>query len=358
MDLSKRGLFAVAFTVVLLASMLVGVQFVREAKGAVEFSQTTPNTDPPALIINSPIKNAITDSTVPFNFTITKPTSWDTSGNPNNYYSATISYVYCIFDGTTHQVFQAEDTYPLPQDRLASVSNFSVTFNGLADGVHNMYVVVYSQSVYQTSPDPRVISYIPEEPNYHLYNMTVTKVVHFTVEGKANSSANPSNATILTVDITPPTPTPPPTAQRTPTLLILSPLNKTYTTSTIPFTYSINSKSSIAVCMLDGESFCPIIESETKQFSGNATLPDLPDGSHKLEIAIQSNPVGYNRTVIYFNVDTSSPEVNSPQINSGFVFLFAIVIFLVFLVLAIALHRRKNAKLTIKAANMSKQQTA
>lgn len=128
MALSKKGLFAVAFTLVLLASMLIGVQFVREAKANAFSLPSNPNKTPPTLIIYSPINNTVTDTAVSLNFTVIKPPSYG-SGFPYYYYDVGISYIHCILDGTTYSVFQTELINPAPQDLLPTISNFSATLH-------------------------------------------------------------------------------------------------------------------------------------------------------------------------------------------------------------------------------------
>jgi hypothetical protein len=91
-----------------------------------------------------------------------------------------------------------------------------------------------------------------------------------------------------------------------PTLRVISPTNQTYHTNSLDLTYSVNSKVLWSYYALDIVSF-----GDTRHwlpFSGNITITNLSEGSHKLLIEVQTEGNKFSQQIqqiIYFNIDTT-----------------------------------------------------
>jgi len=125
----------------------------------------------------------------------------------------------------------------------------NTTLNGLLDGVH--YVVVYA--------------------NDTAGNMGTSSTVYFTV------------------DTTPPN------------IMILSPENKTYTTSSVTLTFTIDEPTSWMGYSLDG--------TDNLTISGNQTL-SLVDGLYSLVVYANDTAGNMGKSsTVYFTLDTTSPNI-------------------------------------------------
>ena len=133
-------------TIAIFALLILFVsQFIHNTEANGVWAPTKPNTDQPALAIQSPINNYIyTGDFVPLNLTVIKPASWGEAGDPNTYYWSGIAYVHYILDGITYSLFEAQLINPIPQDLLPAVSNFSASLKGLSNGAHILKVIVYA----------------------------------------------------------------------------------------------------------------------------------------------------------------------------------------------------------------------
>lgn len=93
-----------------------------------------------------------------------------------------------------------------------------------------------------------------------------------------------------------------------PNLKILSPENKTYATSLVPLSFTVDESTSLTTYSLDGQTSVAV--------TGNATLFGLADGSHS--IVVYANDLAGNigsSGTIQFTVDTTPPRILilSPQ---------------------------------------------
>ena len=190
--MSKSRLLASAFILVLLVSMMVGVQFVRVANASWIVLPTQPIKDPPTLIMYSPINNySFNETSVLLNFTVIKPTSWGPSQVPGTYYNCGISSIQYVLDGTTCSLFQAPISNPIPQDELPTVSNFSENLEGLTIGAHNLQVIIYGQTQWDPNNSGLFGTSIPP---FYFYNMTVTSgTINFNVVPTSPSSEGTGN---------------------------------------------------------------------------------------------------------------------------------------------------------------------
>jgi hypothetical protein len=91
-----------------------------------------------------------------------------------------------------------------------------------------------------------------------------------------------------------------------PTLRVISPINQTYPKNSLDLIYNINSKVLWSYYALDIASF-----GDTQNwvpFSGNITLTNLSEGSHKLLVEVQTEGNKFSQQIqqiIYFNIDTT-----------------------------------------------------
>jgi len=141
-------------------------------------------------------------------------------------------------------------------DGLANVTSVNTTLSGLSDGAH--FVVVYA--------------------NDSFGNMASSETVYFTID---------------TVS---------------PGIEILSPENKTYTTSSVPLSFTVDEPTSWLGYSLDGQANVTIAE--------NTTLAGLSDGMHSLVVyANDSFGNMASSETVYFTIDTVSPgiEILSPE---------------------------------------------
>lgn len=95
-----------------------------------------------------------------------------------------------------------------------------------------------------------------------------------------------------------------------PTLRVISPTNQTtYNTNSVHLTYSIDSKVIWSYYALDSTSNMP--SGNFIRFNGNITLTDLPEGSHKIIVSVQTeasrmstHPI--STKTIYFTIDKTN----------------------------------------------------
>jgi len=203
-------------------SLVAGVQVVKVAKANFISLPTKPITDPPTLIMQSPINNCpYSETSVRLNIMVIKPASWGPSEDPSIYHDCGISYIHYILDGTSYSLFQAQLINPIGQDLLPTISNFSESLKGLTNGAHSLQVIIYALS--QWCPDNSG-PFGSSVPPFYFYNMTVTsEIIHFTVGLQTTPSSSP-------------TLTPTPTSSPSPTTSIIPTISPTQepTQSTTP----------------------------------------------------------------------------------------------------------------------------
>ena len=93
-----------------------------------------------------------------------------------------------------------------------------------------------------------------------------------------------------------------------PTISILSPENKTYTTEDVPLTFTVSESTSWMGYSLDGQANTPI--------TGNTTLTGLSEGTHSITVyAIDTAGKTGASEIIYFTIDTVPPSISilSPE---------------------------------------------
>ncbi len=89
-----------------------------------------------------------------------------------------------------------------------------------------------------------------------------------------------------------------------PTFTIVSPENKTYSTSTVPLTFTVDEPTVWIGYSLDGQM--------NETIAGNITLPTLPDGAHNIVVYANDtySNMGESATV-YFTIDTTKPNITN-----------------------------------------------
>jgi parallel beta-helix repeat protein len=128
-----------------------------------------------------------------------------------------------------------------------------------------------------------------QHPNYNLHDNLTHRWIYFAYN-------HSTHTVVIQEDTTPPT------------ILILSPENKTYETQVIPLTFTVNETISWGGYSLDSSTNITI--------TGNTTLPSLPDGKHN--IVVFANDIVGNMgksNIVMFAVDTTPPWVSvvSPE---------------------------------------------
>jgi hypothetical protein len=102
-----------------------------------------------------------------------------------------------------------------------------------------------------------------------------------------------------------------------PSIAVLSPENKTYDTSSIPLTFTMNDAVSQITYSLDGEEPIPII--------GNTTLTGLANGDHNLKICGEDETGNFGASeTIYFSVEVPFPTALVATASSASVALVSI----------------------------------
>jgi len=267
----------------------------------------TVDTVSPNVEILSPQNKTYTTSIIPLDFTVDEATSW-------------IGY---SLDGQANETITGNTTLPV-----------------LSDGSHNVVVYAndtfgnmgFSDTIYFTvdtvSPNIEILS--PENTTYAADSIPLTFTVDettswagYSLDGQINvtiagsttlpflsdgshnlvvyandTAGNMGSSDIIyfTMDTTPPS------------ILIVSPENKTYATINVPFTFMIDESVSWMAYSLDNQANVTITE--------NTTLSGLSDGSHNL--VVYANDTANNKgssNIVYFTIDTVPPNIQilSPE---------------------------------------------
>jgi len=286
------------------------VVYANDTFGNMGFSDTiyfTVDTVSPNIEILSPENTTYATNAVPLDFTVDEATSW-------------IGY---SLDGQANETITGNTTLPV-----------------LSDGSHNVVVYAndtfgnmgFSDTIYFTvdtvSPNIEILS--PENTTYAADSIPLTFTVDettswagYSLDGQINvtiagsttlpflsdgshnlvvyandTAGNMGSSDIIyfTMDTTPPS------------ILIVSPENKTYATINVPFTFMIDESVSWMAYSLDNQANVTITE--------NTTLSGLSDGSHNL--VVYANDTANNKgssNIVYFTIDTVPPNIQilSPE---------------------------------------------
>jgi len=189
----KKIVATIVFIVILLVSMLNGFQLVELTKANFIILPTEPNTDPPQLIVHSPLNGSSYHGEVTLDFTLIKPVSWEpqpTANGGKTLKVGGIANIHYIIDNLPepHYLYE-EETNPIALDELPRVSNFSKTIKGLPAGEHSIQLVVSSLTWY--SPDNSGI-YGTSKPPFYYPNITIADTISFAIEPEPTSTISPS----------------------------------------------------------------------------------------------------------------------------------------------------------------------
>jgi parallel beta-helix repeat protein len=204
-----------------------------------------------------------------------------------------------------------------------------------------------------TTP-PAIVIISPENKSYPLSNVSLTFAVNetifrmaYSIDGRSNvaitanitltelpegshsiiayasdsfGNTGVSNTTLFRIDLSPPS------------VLILSPENKTYDATDIPLTYAINEPASGMAYSLDGQTNVTI--------AGNVTLAVLPAGSHS--VVVYANDTAGNAgasEIVCFNIEPFPITL-----------IVAVIVIIVIVGAALLIYFKKAKKTTAKAA--------
>jgi len=255
-------MFAVAFSLVLLVSMLGEMQFIRVGMAnPYEYSIWT---SPPELKINSPmsdeifsINNQTSAINILLNFTATKPTNWLIGWNDSTgfYKNEFVSFNITLNGNFVHSIDITSDS------DLSSPFNYSETFTGLVSGSYNLTIFTHS------------IGWNLE--GHGFWHTKIPVDTPFSI--------------IFTVR----------TDDTAPTISSMSIQSKTYAKKDLLLSFLTSEVSENWYC-LDGQSNITI--------SRNVTLTGLTDGIHTL-IVYANDTVGNvgHSDLVQFTIDTSTP---------------------------------------------------
>lgn len=196
-------------------------------------------------------------------------------------------------------------------------------------GVASIYYSIDGKNNHTLAVSQEIQEYISASGN--LVNLTegshTLKAYANTLDGKVLSTG-----CIFTID----------TTFQYPQVTVISPLNKTYRANEVPLIYTIDAKVMSAYYFLDNSHNMTVL-------SGNTTLTNLSEGTHKLSLSIlnKDNKYAlerYSQQTTYFTVNTTQNDNASLTIGNQ---TSNIVIFViatpVVVVLAVKLYKRKKA---------------
>jgi hypothetical protein len=128
----------------------------------------------------------------------------------------------------------------------------------------------------------------------------------------------------------------------TPSLALISPKNKTYSTNEIPLIFSINADYRNVRYYLDGT------DKKSIYISGNTTIPNLPDGKHTILVFADFSdkyhnwsPTGQGTS---FAIDTTNPQNNFVP-NNQVIIIGLTILAIVILAIIVLFYRRRRKQL-------------
>jgi parallel beta-helix repeat protein len=251
---------------------------------------------PPKIVISSPESKVYVTNSVSLTFIVSEPTTW-IGYSLDNHANVTIlgnSSLTSLNDGMHSVVVYANDTV----GNMGQSSIISFTIDTAPPGVT---VLSPENSTYATTSIS--LNFTVDEPTswigYQLDtqgNVTVTgnETLSNLAEGnhKITVYANDTNglmghsATLYFVVDT-----------VAPTVQVISPENKTYTSNSLPLNITTSENFQHAYYSLDGTANVTV--------SGNTTLTSLPDGSHRIRVYVEDEAGNIGVSVlVYFTVNT------------------------------------------------------
>jgi hypothetical protein len=251
---------------------------------------------PPKITISSPENKVYSTNSVPLTFILSEPASW-IAYSLDNHANVTIpgnSSLTSMNDGIHSVVVYANDT-------VGNMGQSSLISFTVDTGPPNVTILSPENSTYAATSISLDFT-INETTSWIGYqldtqaNVTVTGNTTLSNLAERNHKitvyANDTNglmghsATLhFTIDTV------------APTVQVISPENKTYTSNSIPLNITISENFQHAYYSLDGQANVTV--------SGNTTLTSLPDGSHRIRVYVEDDAGNIGTSaLVYFTVNT------------------------------------------------------
>jgi hypothetical protein len=297
LPLKKKGFLTIAFISVLPLSVLAGTQLVNLGRANFMPFPSTPSTDPPIVIIQSPENHTYLNSSN-LNFTLIKPDSWRldwVAGNIKSILYSLNNQLNFIEVGR-RKINTGGEIYSI--DNLTKTSQHSINLTGLGDGQHLIELNVTAVTFYNPPEDYWTV---------HEYEMFVSKKIVITTKMSSGNMSFTMDAIFEKVfpDKIPPV------------ISILSVENKTYDTCDVPLNCTVNESVTQITFSLDGQENLTIPVGQVPYnfdgwenliTTGKTTLTNLTDGEHSLTVYAtdEAGNTGASET-IYFRVEVPEP---------------------------------------------------
>jgi len=301
--MNTKTVLAKAFIALILLSALIGVQLVNltKANPYVYGGEVPPKPDtiPPIISIFYPKNNtAYNVNHVALTFDVSAPTG-------PTVYSPSLRFIYYKTDWQQNEVFvynkYTSDSYPgRPTKGRYNIFSSNLNLTGIPEGNHSVIVI----AIYHGR-------YIPGNAQHTLstngFTITGSSSVNFIID------TTPPNISVLTVE------------------------NRTYDTSDVPLSFTVNEPVSQLTYNLD--------EQGNATIAGNTTLIGLSNGAHNLTIYATdpAGHIGYSETV-YFSIDKKTEIItlgSSFPMKYGYALAAVIVVIIVAMAGYLFVKRKK-----------------
>jgi len=263
-----------AFVISIALALLISAVAELESVGLAWANPFHYHTAPPDMILFFPLNITYTGN-VPLNFTVIASRDWvkGVDYDPEMYQE--LNSVDYYIDGSFHGSIVANSnlTYPF---------RYSANLTGLCEGGHCLVVETVSTGVTNWGSAGEGWKRVPGD--------SATVTVYFSI---ADDGIPPK-------------------------ISLLSAENKTYPTTNITLTYSINDQVVKALYSLDGQ--------ESVRLSGNTTLTDLSEGSHNITVHAYDRVGNEVSESVYFTVSVPKPFPTTLLIGSAIAVAVAAVV--------------------------------
>ncbi len=174
-----------------LVTVILLIVFLMESLAIVNLAKanpipwnTTPNLDPPTIVVETPQNNSVynASSSIYIKFNVTEPDSW------YKYYMGFIPYV-----GQITSVKAYLDDLEI---NIQYIGVFSATINPQSSGLHILNVTVLSYTYYKGPPYNNThivhLNSSSGDPTIYQYPIVVSKIVYFTTDGEQSAFLTPT----------------------------------------------------------------------------------------------------------------------------------------------------------------------
>jgi hypothetical protein len=293
----KRTALALALILALLFLAVAGTQLINLGRANFMPFPSTPSTDPPIVVVQSPENHTYINSSN-LNFTLIKPDSWRldwVAGDITSILYSLDNQLNFIEVGS-RRVDTGGEVYSI--DNLTKTSQHSINLTGLGDGQHFIELNVTAVTFYNPPEDYWTV---------HEYEMFVSEKIVITTKMASGNVSFTIDAIFEKVfpDKIPPA------------ISFLSVENRTYDTCDVPLNCTVNESVTQITYSLDGQEnvTIPVGQAaynfagwENLMTIGKTTLTNLTNGEHSLTVyaADEAGNTGASET-IYFNVEVPEP---------------------------------------------------